>query len=124
MNIINIAIIERSPLGGSAIEAVLKKANFNVVINANTVNYFLGKTEEKSIDVLDVCLLDRTMEGSLIHKIRQHYPGIKIVVYDSIINPPNAEVLHDDNFDAYIPNSVKLEHWVAILQSIITRKSA
>jgi DNA-binding NarL/FixJ family response regulator len=119
MRLANIAIIEKSPLGSSTIEAVLKAADFNIVINTETINYFLNKAKENSIDVPDVCLLDRTMEPSLIHKIRQHYPKIKIVVYDTIANPPDAEVLHTDNFDAYIPNSVKLEHWAAMLQSII-----
>ncbi|MFA6057889.1 MAG: hypothetical protein WC756_06810 [Taibaiella sp.] len=120
MNIINIAIIERSPLGSSTIEAALKKANFNIVINTNTVGRFLNEAKEKLIDAPDVCLFDRTTKRSLVHKIRQRYPRIKIVVYDPIINPPNVEVLHPDNFDTYIPNSVKLEHWVAILQSIVS----
>jgi DNA-binding NarL/FixJ family response regulator len=124
MDVINIAIIEESPLAGSAIEVVLKEANFNVVINTDTVGYFLTKAKEKSIDAPDVCLFDRTTEGSVIPKIRQHYPGIKIVVYDPIINPPDVEVLHPGSYDVYIPNSVKLNHWVAILQSIITRKSS
>jgi hypothetical protein len=119
MDVINIAIIERSPLGGSAIEAALRKANFNVVINTNTVGYFLNKAKKNLIDAPDICLFDRTMEDTIVHKIRQHYPKIKIVVYDPIINPPDTEVFHPDNYDAYIPNSVKLKHWGSTLRSII-----
>lgn len=120
MNVINIAIIGRSPLGSSAIETVLKEANFNVVINTNIISSFLKKAKEKSIHAPDVCLFDKTIGGSFVHKIRQHYPKIKIVVYDPIINSPNVAVLHHSNFDAYIPNAVKLEYWAIALQSIMT----
>jgi DNA-binding NarL/FixJ family response regulator len=121
MNLINIAIIEGSPLGGSAIETILTEANFNIVINTNTANHFLNKAKEKSIDDPDICLLDRTMDASTIRKIRQHYPKIKIVVYDTIVNPPDTKVLDHNSFDAYIPNNVKLKHWPTTLQTLINR---
>lgn len=123
MNVINIAIIERSPLGSSTIQAALKEADFKIVSETKTVGSFLKKAKEKSIDAPDICLFDRTMEDLYVHKIRQHYPEIKIVVYDPIVSPPDAEIFHPGNFDAYIPNSTKLEHWAATLQSIVVLKS-
>lgn len=123
MNIINIAIIEEAPLARAVLEDVLSKANFNVIVSADSIDYFLDKAKERLMDSPDICLLDSTVKVSSINAIKKYYPETKIAVYDPIATR-EKNALHVKHFDVYMSRSLKLEQWITVLQDIIRHQKS
>jgi DNA-binding response OmpR family regulator len=122
MKTINIAIIEKSPLAKVFLEYLLEKADFNVTVCTESIDYFLTKAIERSIDNPDICLLDSTVKISSINAIRKHYPEIKIAVYDPIATTRKKSTLRLEDFDVYMSRSLKLEQWITVLQNIVNHR--
>jgi DNA-binding NarL/FixJ family response regulator len=121
MKTINIAIIEKSPLARVFLEDVLTKANFNVIVNTESIGYFLNKAKDRPIDCPDICLLDSTIKISTINAIRKHYPEIKIAIYDPI-ETRKKSALRLEDFDVYMSKSLRLEQWITVLQNIVNHR--
>jgi DNA-binding NarL/FixJ family response regulator len=122
MKTINIAIIEKSPLARVVLEDLLTKTNFNVVASTESIHYFLHQAKEQSIDIPDICLFDTMEKIASIKSVRKYYPETKIAVYDPIGTEKKRRGLHLEHFDIYIPKPLKMEHWITILQNIISRQ--
>lgn len=121
MKTINIAIIEKSPLAKVFLEYLFTKANFNITVSAESMDLFLNKAKESSMDNPDICLLDSTVRISSINAIRKYYPEAKIAVYDPIATRKKS-ALHLEDFDVYMSRSLKLDQWITVLQNIINHR--
>jgi DNA-binding NtrC family response regulator len=115
VDIIKVAIIEKSPFVRWTLERAFLQAGFQIVINTASIRYFLLSMRKRSITLPDICLLDTTATLSIIDSIKQYKPKIKVVAYDPVMNGSRASSTLA-KFDASLAKDVELEQWINILQ--------